>query len=181
MSSTGAGAVLLAGGSAAGLWVLYFWLYWDYRVDRTRQALFTIRDDLFDLAAAGALPFAHPAYVLLRKTINGIVRFTHRIDLPLVIALVASGHGPEADSLAERLDAAAADLPEPVRAELQAIARRLDLTLAQHLVMGSLPLLLGVGLFHAAALLRDGWSAVVALFRRPIDAIDAVATEHGSL
>jgi hypothetical protein len=61
------------------LWVAYYWLYRDYALDLFRQRMFALRDDLFDFAADGKIAFDHPAYTTLRTTMNGYVRFGHRL------------------------------------------------------------------------------------------------------
>jgi hypothetical protein len=63
------------------LWVAYYWLYRDYALDLFRQRMFALRDDLFDFAADGNLAFDHPAYTTLRTTMNGYVRFGHRLRI----------------------------------------------------------------------------------------------------
>ncbi len=40
-----------------GLWILFFWLYRDYRLDAFRQELFLLRSELFGLAMGGKLFF----------------------------------------------------------------------------------------------------------------------------
>ena len=67
--------------SFAGLWVLFFWHYREYRVDNFRQRLFAIRDELFDLGRAGVIAFDHPAYGVVRTLINGFIRFANRIGV----------------------------------------------------------------------------------------------------
>lgn len=67
--------------SAGFVWVLYFWLYRAYRVDKFRESVFILRDSLFDLAASGKIGFDHPAYIMLRQTLNGSIRFGHRFGL----------------------------------------------------------------------------------------------------
>ena len=72
--------------SLAGIWLILFWLYRDYCVDRFRQELFALRDDLFDEAESGLVAFEHPAYGMLRSTMNGFIRFGHRLGLIQLIA-----------------------------------------------------------------------------------------------
>ena len=62
-------------------WFAYYWLYRDYALDSFRQKMFAVRDDLFDFAAEGNISFDHPAYTILRTTMNGYVRFGHRLRL----------------------------------------------------------------------------------------------------
>src|SRR5437667_11487736 len=71
--------------SLLALWALFHWLYRDYRVDLFRQRMFTLRDQLFDIAASGRIAFDDPAYGKLRSMINGYIRFAHRINLPLCL------------------------------------------------------------------------------------------------
>lgn len=69
------------------LWVLFAWLYHDYRLDRFRFELFQLRHRLFLQAASGPLSFDLPAYKMLRQMINGNLRIGHRFGL-LTIVLV---------------------------------------------------------------------------------------------
>lgn len=59
--------------SLAGL-LLLLRLYRDYSVDRFREEMFALRDEMFDFAAAGGIAFGHPAYGRLRLTMNGFAR-----------------------------------------------------------------------------------------------------------
>lgn len=72
--------------SLAGLLVLLR-LYRDYTVDRFRQEMFALRDEVFDFAASGGIAFRHPAYGTLRLTMNGFVRWADRLRLMDVVFL----------------------------------------------------------------------------------------------
>lgn len=69
--------------SAFALAVL-LWMLLDclpsHRLDVFRQRMFVVRDDLFDYARAGNIGFDHPAYRLLRKSMNGFIRYGHRLS-----------------------------------------------------------------------------------------------------
>ena len=67
------------------LWVLVFWCWTEYKIDLYRQKLFEVRDELFDYAAGGAISFNDPAYYNLRASMNGIIRFLHRISFAKTI------------------------------------------------------------------------------------------------
>ena len=67
--------------SLAGIAYLLLWSYREYRIDLFRQRMFALRDDLFDEAADGLISFDHPAYGTLRSTMNGFIRFGHRLSL----------------------------------------------------------------------------------------------------
>lgn len=71
--------VLSSGLSLLGLAYLYLWLYRDYRRDLLRTKLFEIRAELFDGARGGRIDFSHPAYGLLRSTLNGFLRYGHKV------------------------------------------------------------------------------------------------------
>ena len=75
--------------SLTGIWCLLFILYRDYRADSLRQDLFEIRDELFDQAASGLVDFDEPAYDMLRETLNGNIRFAHRLSLLRVVFIAA--------------------------------------------------------------------------------------------
>jgi hypothetical protein len=51
----------------------------DVRLDEFRQQMFIIRDELFDYAAAGNISFDEGAYRLLRKSMNGFIRYGHQL------------------------------------------------------------------------------------------------------
>ncbi len=76
--------------SLTGLAVLFGWLIRDYEIDRVRQDLFEIRDELFDLARTRqhGFSFDAPVYHQLRSTINGHIRFAPTFDF--VSALILS-------------------------------------------------------------------------------------------
>lgn len=67
--------------SLAGLNLLLFELFRRQAVDRLRQEMFIVRDQLFDDAARGLVDFNHPAYGYLRTTMNGFIRFAHRLSI----------------------------------------------------------------------------------------------------
>jgi hypothetical protein len=80
--------VIRLGVALTALWALFFWLIRDYRIDAFRQRLFNVRDELFDAGAAGVIPFDHPAYGMLRKTLNGCIRFAHCLNLTRVTGML---------------------------------------------------------------------------------------------
>lgn len=108
----------------AGLWVLYFCLYKRFRVDVARQKMFVLRDQLFDEAADGLISFDHPAYGTLRRTMNGYIRFAHRLDLLQAICFLFSGRKyqdlleNEENSFEKRMEKVTRELPEDVRERL---------------------------------------------------------------
>lgn len=67
--------------SLALLWALWHYGWRAFSLDWTRQTLFSIRDDLFDLALRGehGLSFESSVYGSLRASLNNNIRFAHRI------------------------------------------------------------------------------------------------------
>jgi hypothetical protein len=74
-------AILILFSELAILWWLFAWLYYDYRLAILRFKLFSVRDSLFLYAAEGKISFEEPAYIMTRTTINGALRFAHRLTL----------------------------------------------------------------------------------------------------
>ncbi len=60
---------------------LVFFAYQTYRVDKFRQDLFLIRDELFDAALNQEVSFDDRGYILTRQLINGMIRFGHRLSV----------------------------------------------------------------------------------------------------
>ncbi len=67
--------------SLLGIWILFFWLYRDYRNDKIREELFSLRDTLFQMAKQGEIEFDSKAYGRLRSSINATIRNAHKITL----------------------------------------------------------------------------------------------------
>jgi cbb3-type cytochrome oxidase subunit 3 len=81
--------------SLVGIAYVALWRFKQYRMDRFRQSVFALRDELFDYAAKGKISFNHPAYITLRNLMNGYIRFSHRISLVQVLLLTYSSWDKE--------------------------------------------------------------------------------------
>lgn len=66
--------------SLFGLWLLFFVLYRDFVVDKFRQSMFAVRDEMFDYVSKNGISFDDPAYTLLRSTMNGFIRYAHKVS-----------------------------------------------------------------------------------------------------
>jgi hypothetical protein len=73
--------------SVAFLWVFFFWIYRDYSIECFRQKVFALRDELFETAASGEMPFNHRSYGRLRLTMNGAIRFANEISFIQIIVM----------------------------------------------------------------------------------------------
>src|SRR5256714_10642387 len=81
---------LTIGLSLLALWIGFFWLYRDYAIDRYRQRLFALRDEVWDFAAAGRVGFNDAAYRLVRDRLNGLIRFAHLLSFTWVVAVLVA-------------------------------------------------------------------------------------------
>jgi hypothetical protein len=91
------------------VWLVFF-AYQAYRVDKLRQDLFTIRDQLFDEALNGNIAFDDEAYKISRQMVNGMIRFAHRLSIPSMFAFAflmpRKGTAFSKGSVAEMIDGA---------------------------------------------------------------------------
>jgi hypothetical protein len=142
--------------------VLLCGLYPRYRVDLFRQKLFELRDELFLFAADGGIEFSNPAYGMLRSTINGNIRFGHRLNLLEIILffrfLGRGGVPLLGDSFAARWEQALSPLSSKQRERLESVRARMARTVAEHcihmsplLVVFSLLLALPIAILHTFA------------------------------
>ena len=81
-------ALLLTATLMLVIWYFWFFEYKRLRVDTTRQRLFKIRDDFFQQAVDGKIDFNDPLYGMTRTTLNGAIRFTHKITAWQVIGVM---------------------------------------------------------------------------------------------
>ena len=175
--------VLKSLGSLAGLWVLLFWLYRDLRIDLFRQELFSLRDELFDYAASGAISFDHPAYGTLRMTMNGYTRFAHRMTLLQVLLYVYLPRRPREPDVEWRFDSHWASVAEglgpDVRERLDDYISRMHALVLKHVVYGSpllvLLLLASVSVVLVGLAFRYRMLRLLKAFEGPLSRIDAAA------
>lgn len=144
-------ALFLFGLISIALWFLYFSLFQQYKVDKTRQELFAIRDEMFDFAAAGFLSFNHPAYIMLRHTMNGMIRVAHRINWynTIIIVLFMSREIKKMD-FGKRFKEAQSGLDSATMGKLDDYLERMNITVAMHIIKSSI--LLYIVLFVAKLL-----------------------------
>lgn len=88
--SEGAAEILLIWIDLALLYVIVFVLLRKCRVDALRHQLFVVRGELFDYALSNGLAFDDPAYVMLRSSINSMLRFAHRVSFARFLVLSAA-------------------------------------------------------------------------------------------
>jgi hypothetical protein len=128
--------------SVAGLWVLFFWLYRDYRLDAFRQDLFALRDELFNIAAEGQLTFSSRAYGMLRSSLNGNIQFGHKWGFLDVLSFFLftrrQAHlNHAAECYRVQWEDAIGTLDSNTRAAVESIRTRMHLRIAQQIVSTS--------------------------------------------
>lgn len=165
---------LLSLGLILGLWGWYK----AYRVDRFRSEMFQIRDELFDYAADGNIPFKHPAYDLARSTMNGFIRFGNRLSF-LGALLVHFRLGKELakapDSFHVQFTAAVEALEDEQKRALEEFVFRMNVVVFRQLLLTSPMVLIVVAVLWAAALV---WSVGRAA-SRPVLALRTAMAEWG--
>ena len=117
------------------------------RLDNFRQSMFALRDEMFDFAANGNISFNDPAYLLLRKSMNGFIRYAHnltffRMNLTIIYWNVFS-KVPET-KWSESWNAALAKISdENVRRQMRIFQERSIYLVSERLFLGS-PILIGL-------------------------------------
>jgi len=112
-------------------------------VDATRNQLFEIRDELFDLARSGAVKFDHPGYVAARDLINGMIRYAHDVSaIHLLFANVMANHS--AKRLRKAVNASIRhdlnSLPKSAKEPVDLILAKASLALARLVIFRSVGL-----------------------------------------
>ncbi|RMF14192.1 MAG: hypothetical protein D6761_09850 [Candidatus Dadabacteria bacterium] len=143
------------------LLALLWWLWLEvkrYRLEKTRQAIFAIRDDLFLRAREGAIDFDSDAYRLTRALLNGAIQYAERISLIRIMGVrrIMRKHGLEG-LFASRMRAALDGLTKEQKRLILDCIEELDGVLISHMVRSSLPLMIIVEVarvFHIIGRLR---------------------------
>ncbi len=164
-----------------GIVVLAFFLYPRHSLDVFRQDMFALRDSLFDEATAGSVAFDSPAYGILRTTMNGFIRYGHRLSFLQAIIFMSTAEPRDREVTAEssfptRWQHALADETGDTRDILLGYANRMNSIVLKYLVLSS-PLLV---LCIVPAILGLAFTRVLAEWlRSPIETIDTAALAIG--
>ena len=140
-----------------------------YRLDSFRQRMFVVRDELFDYARAGNIGFSDPAYRLLRKSMNGFIRYGHRLSFfQLCVTFFAWHYRDEqpVTSWHKQWEGALSTVSdEKVKQDLKRFHEESMSIVIGRVVTGS-PVLLIVSVFIVlAVLLGEGWKSTTELRR----------------
>lgn len=150
--------------SLIGLTILIFWGLRTLAEDWFRDNMFAVRDRLFDEASTGVISFDHPAYGMLRQTMNGYIRFCHRLSLLYVIISVALiGNVKRDEKLFEQnWKKVTENISPDSRQKLESCRREMELLVISYLIISSpfiavvlfIVLLLGFALREVGSLRR---------------------------
>lgn len=173
------------------LWILFFWIYRDYRLDLFRQKLFSLRDDLFDMAIEGKISFDDPAYGMLRSTINGTIQFGHQLGfLDLLCMVLLRRRNSVDENLASRFNqkwmAACNTFDAETNDRLRSIRYRLHFAIIEQIVFTSFLLMASIVALVAILLMKTVAKRCVdrifstAEMKRLLSFLDYSAAMHAS-
>ncbi|MHB8500023.1 MAG: hypothetical protein ACYDCG_02095 [Candidatus Acidiferrales bacterium] len=133
----------------------------DARLDEFRQQMFLIRDELFDYAAAGKINFDEGAYRLLRKSMNGFIRYGHQLTFfrlcVTMVELKLQGKNSESKWTEDWHLSLEKVRDDEVRATLEQFHERAMTCVAERVIFGS-PALISLVVCSVPFLMaRLGW------------------------
>jgi len=140
----------------------------DLRLDEFRQSMFIVRDELFDFAASGSISFNHPAYMLLRQSMNGFIRYGHQLTLFRLVCNMIRWklHNEQVFSWATKWDAALKSVQqEEVRTALVNFQNRALLIAVKRIVVGSPILLSALVIMALYSMIKNGWVSIREVFK----------------
>ncbi len=121
--------------------ILIFKVLPTYRVDSFRQKMFCVRDEMFDFAADGNIAFDDPAYLLLRRQMNGLIRYGHQLTVFRSIMTkaidIASGRAPKMSWNTAWESSLGKIQNEDVRLKMRSFHERAMMIAVKHLIAGS--------------------------------------------
>lgn len=175
------------------LWYFIFFLYKELAIDIFRQKMFQLRDELFDAAANGLIEYNHPTYVVLRNTMNGFLRFGHKISLFEILitgVVLGSDHLKVRKTFRQAWQEAETTLSSEQKKEMQRYLLRLNELLLIQSFFGSpffvVFLLLGFVLTHLPGSIygfvrRKTFEIMNVLMQKPLEEIESAAMAYGGI
>ncbi|MBE0567931.1 MAG: hypothetical protein IH621_18400 [Krumholzibacteria bacterium] len=168
-------------GSLFGLvmiWVALWILYPRYAVDKFRQEMFAVRDDLFDEADSGRLAFDSEAYLLLRSLINSHIRYAHRLTLLEFFGViqVAKKHQLGADYSA-RFESVQQALSDEQRDVFMNYYLRAMSLVFRKLVLGSAFVMLILPALLGAIVVKHWIARLLHIFEDPVEGVNGAFIE----
>lgn len=140
------------------LWVLYYCGWRLYRIDKVRNDLFELRNELFLFAAEGRISFRDPAYFSLRRRIEALIRFAHTICFTRSVVFATLQNRfpiPELEQRYKAWFAAVGNLPPEPRAKIQDIHERVQRAIVAQMLLNSPALFIVAFIGATGALLKS--------------------------
>lgn len=176
MSISGAVQVVHSAFGLIVLWALFYLCYRAYLLDKCRQSLFEIRDDLFDLAAQGEISFAEDCYRTLREDLNSLIFFADKMSF---IRIAFTPVPEDAAERPERWMQQVAALPHPmVRRALLGMRERALYEAMAFVVQRSLTLLFFTTVMRLAGLWIEAARSLFEKFSTFTQRVEAQALDE---
>ena len=167
-------SLIFQSSSALALLMVVFFVWRAHlRTDEFRQRMFAIRDEIFDYASSGHIDFEHPAYQLLRNSMNGFIRYAHRLTFfQLMLTIVRWNITEQVHPLTWHLrwNQSLESLPTETRTVMIAFHGRAMDTVARHILGGSFVMMLVLVGVIIKVFVDGAWTSVRALLRDSAEA-----------
>jgi hypothetical protein len=169
--------------SISFIFVMAYWFYQDYRVDLFRQRMFSLRDELFDYALKGDISFDSECYRLLRGTMNGSIRFAHRVNFMHFSIIVASRLPDQGEySFTIRYNQCLRALSFEQREHIKTVKQKMNFLLLDHMVMRSPIILLTlVPPLLFSRMTQSHISTLMRWLKKPIRKMDSAVMQQGDI
>ncbi len=164
----------------AGLLAVVLLLWRRYRIDALRFRLFVLRDELFDYAHEHGVPFQAPAYVMLWRSINSMLRFAHKMVFTRFLLLFATSSRLQRTGMIEDFDRQWQDALDQLgddehRKRFEDLRERALLEVSKHMALGSIPWIL---ILSNIALLNHLWQRCRQSLLRKASIVELEAATH---
>lgn len=176
--------VFISLASMTYLVVFVFWIYPQYRTDRFRLELFSLRDQLFRDAMDGKISFSNNAYKTMRVTINGFIRFADSMSLNrvLVMQLLQREKPHQKMTFKKHMSEITSDLPSEQQELISFYSQRMNIEFIVHILKKSIPVMIIAYLIKFLRSLAGKNGMVIKLierFDKQIGRIDTAALAAG--
>lgn len=164
----------------AGLLALVLLLWRWYRIDALRFRLLVLRDELFDYAFEHGVPVQAPAYVMLRHSINSMMRFAHKMVFTRFLLLFAASSRLQRTGMIENFDRQWRDALDQLgddehRKRIADLRERALLEVSKHMALGSIP---WIPILSNVALLSNLWQRCRQSLLRKASIVEIEAATH---
>ena len=150
--------ILIVGASLALVWLTLRALR-SYKIDATRQDLYRLRDELFDYALSdqNGLDFDSQSYNIMRSTIHGAIRYTHRstmLHLALQARIIRKNKAESMVDFSSTWQSALEELPPIDQQRMEEFRNEKNFIVIKHAASIS-PITILVALFFYARLMIE--------------------------